>query len=158
MDSSIKSINEQRNSDKNTRQKVLRNMLDRNDFFTHDDILQELKNQGIVTSQSTVQRDLQTLGFKKNNHGYFSLSEEKQKKYALSTLYELLHSNNAATCRNVKTFFIKTDKGKAQELSILIEEVFDEIVLKTIIDLDSIMIFADEDEITEEFLELFNGE
>ncbi len=158
MESNIKSINKQRSSAKITRQKSIRLILERNDFSRHEDIVFELKKQGIDTSQSTVQRDLKELGFKKNSYGYFELSYKEQKKYNLDTLYELLHSSDAATCGHVKTFFIKTDKGKAQEISMLIEKVFKGIVLKTIIDLDSIVLFADGDEVSDEFLELFDGE
>lgn len=73
-------------------------------------------------------------------------------------LYDLLVSSDSGTASNVQTYFIKTEKGKAQQISFHLEQAFSNIVLKTFIDLDSVLIFVDGDEVTDEFLEVFKGE
>ncbi|RQW19103.1 hypothetical protein EH196_19385 [Bacillus sp. C1-1] len=156
MDSNIKSINKQRISAKSIRQYSIRRILERNNFSRHQDIVLELKKEGIDTSQPTVQRDLKELGYKKNSSKYFELSYKKQEKYNLDTLYELLDSSKAKKYEKVKTYFIKTEIGKAQEVALLIEKVFKEIVLKTIIEVDSILIFADGKKVSNDFSKLFD--
>lgn len=147
--------NNERLLEKKKRHQAIHLLLEKMDLRTHEDIVLELQNQGIKSSQSTVHRDLEHLGIKKNNAGYFRPSHEVQKKFHRDILYDLLISSDSSTSSNVQTYFIKTAKGRAQQIAFHLEQAFSCIVLKTIIDLDSILVFADGYEVTEEFLEVF---
>lgn len=155
MTTNIHSSNNERLLKMKKRQQTIHHILQNTDLGTEDEIVLALKNQGIKTSQPTVHRDLEQLGIKKNNDGYFKPSHEVQKKFNLDTLYALLISSDSSTSSNVQTFFIKTEKGKAQQIAFHLEQAFSDIVLKTIVDLDSILVFVDEEELTEEFLKVF---
>ncbi|MFD1031725.1 arginine repressor [Metaplanococcus flavidus] len=158
MNSNIDVTNKQRSKTKKARRNFIQNLLDTEKIFNQEDIKNALKQHGITASQSTVQRDLEYLGFKKNkNDGHFELSSQAKYQYTLDSLYDLLEDNNSAICSNVKTFIIKTNRGKAQEISMLIEEVFEEIVLKTIVDMDTVLIFADGDELSDDFQRVVNA-
>ncbi|PTY81209.1 hypothetical protein B5V88_05380 [Heyndrickxia sporothermodurans] len=158
MEANIHSNNNERLLEKKKRHQAIHLLLGEMDLRTHEDIVLELQKQGIKTSQSTVHRDLEHLGIKKNNDGYFKPSHDVQKKFHLDILYDLLISSDSSTSSNVQTYFIKTEKGKAQQIAFHLEQAFNDIVLKTIIDLDSVLVFADGDEATDEFLEVFEGE
>ncbi|MGW6190586.1 hypothetical protein ACWFRC_07525 [Bacillus cereus] len=155
IETNIRLKNNERLLEKKKRHEAIHFILEKTDLRTHEEIVHELKIKGIKTSQSTVHRDLDHLGIKKNINGYFKLSLGVQKKFHLDSLYDLLISNNSSTSSNVQTYFIKTEKGKAQQISFHLEQAFSDIVLKTLIDLDSVLVFADGDEVTQEFLELF---
>jgi transcriptional regulator of arginine metabolism len=158
MVTTIHSKNNERLLEKEKRHQAIHLLLEKIDLRTHEDIVLELQNQGIKTSQSTVHRDLEHLGIKKNNDGYFKPSHDVQKKFHLDILYDLLVSSDSRTASNVQTYFIKTEKGKAQQIAFHLEQAFSSIVLKTFIDLDSVLVFVDGDEVTDEFLEVFKGE
>lgn len=158
METNIHSKNNERLLEKKKRHQTIHLLLEEMDLRTHEDIVLELQNQGIKTSQSTVHRDLEHLGIKKNNDGYFKPSHDVQKKFHLNILYDLLLSSDSGTASNVQTYFIKTEKGKAQQIAFHLEQAFTSIVLKTFIDLDSVLVFVDGDEVTDEFLEVFKGE
>lgn len=155
MKTNIHLNNNERLSSMKKRHQAIHLLLDNMDLRTHEDIVLELQKQDIKTSQSTVHRDLEQLSIKKNDDGYFKPSREIQKKFHLDILYDLLISNGSSTSSNVQTYFIKTEKGRAQQIAFHLEQAFSSIVLKTIIDLDSILVFADGDEVTGEFLEVF---
>jgi transcriptional regulator of arginine metabolism len=150
--------NNERSSGMKKRQQAIHLILENMDLRTGDEIVFELQKQGIKTSQPTVHRDLEHLGIKKNNDGYFKPSNEVQKKFHLDILYDLLVSSGSSASSNIQTYFIKTERGKAQQIAFHLEQAFNDIVLKTIIDLDSVLVFADGDEVTDEFLEVFEGE
>lgn len=158
METNIHSNNNGRLLEKKKRHQAIHLLLEEIDLRTHEDIVLELQNQGIKTSQSTVHRDLEHLGIKKNNDGYFKPSHDVQKKFHLDNLYDLLVSSGSRASSNIQTYFIKTEKGKAQQIAFHLEQAFNDIVLKTIIDLDSVLVFADGDEVTDEFLEVFEAE
>lgn len=111
----------------------------------------------MTTSQPTVHRDLKELGIQKNSNNKFEPSEEIQKNFHLDHIYDLLITHNARVCSNVVTYFILTEKGKAQEIAFHMEGAFSHIILKTIVGLDNIVVFADGDEVTEEFHAIFAG-
>jgi transcriptional regulator of arginine metabolism len=158
MKSNIHFKNNERSSGMKRRQQAIHLILENMDLRTEDAIVQELEKQGIKTSQTTVHRDLEHLGIRKNNEGYFKPSHEVQKKFHLDILDDLLISSDSSTSSNVQTYFIKTEKGKAQQIAFHLEQAFNNIVLKTIIDLDSVLVFADGEEVTAEFLKVFGEE
>jgi transcriptional regulator of arginine metabolism len=158
MKTNIHINNNERMSGIKKRHQTLHSILKKMDLRTHEDIVLELQKRDIKTSQSTVFRDLEQLRIKKNHDGYFKPTDEVQKKFHFNTLYDLLLSSESSTSSNVQTYFIRTEKGKAQQIAFHLEQAFRHIVLKTIIDLDTVLVFADGDEVSVEFLELFNGE
>lgn len=158
MKNNIYSTNKERTSRKEIRQQSLRKILREQNLSTHEEILDELKKRGITISQATIHRDLNELGYGKNQENFFELSEQTQQQYQMKELYDLFESEGLGFYTHVKPLFISTKKGKAQEISVLLEEVFGEIILKTIVDVDNIIAFADEEEITEEFTQFFQIE
>lgn len=157
MENNIRSKNYERIQERKKRHESIHRLLNKKDLRTHEDIVVELQNHGIKTSQPTIHRDLEYLGIKKDDEGYFKLTNKAQKQFHLNNLYDLLINNDSRVSSNVQSFFIKTEKGKAQQIAFHLEQAFSDIVLKTIIDFDSILVFADGEEVTEEFLKVFGG-
>ncbi|MGC7929586.1 hypothetical protein ACP3VS_13270 [Lysinibacillus sp. VIII_CA] len=158
MKKSFSEKNVERNHEKKKRHREIHIILEQQNITTHDEIVKELSKRNIVTSQSTVYRDLEELGIRRNANRVYKPSEEIQKKFHIDALYDLLMANDSLVCDNVVTYFINTKKGKAQEIAFHLEEAFNNIVLKTIIGLDNVVIFADGNEITDEFHSIFVGQ
>lgn len=159
MKNNLHSKNKERLLKQKKRHQAIHQLISENQKLRrHEDIILELKNKGIEASQSTVFRDLDKLSIKKNKEGYFELSAFSQKSFHYSFLYDLLTETNSSTAADIQTYFIKTENGKAQEIAFHIERAFPNIVLKTSIDLDSVLVFADGEEVTDKFLKVFEGE
>ncbi|SDM42611.1 hypothetical protein [Sediminibacillus halophilus] len=140
---------------KNKRHKNIFEIIDQEELTTANEIVEELRKRNIATSQPTVHRDLKELGIKKNINNIFEPTEEIHKNFHLDLIYDLLITHNAHTSSNVATYFISTEKGKAQEIAFHMEKAFSNIILKTIVGLDNIVVLVDGDEITEEFHNIF---
>lgn len=158
IETNIDAANKKRKSVKDIRQKAIQIILNDKNISTHSQLINELKKREIETSQATIHRDLIDLCYKKNQNNFLKLSKQTQQQYQLKELYDLFESEGLGFYTHVKPFFISTKKGKAQEISVLLEEIFGEIILKTIVDVDSIIVFADEEEITDEFSQFFQIE
>jgi len=110
VETNIHSKNNTRLLEKKKRHKAIHRLLNEGDIGTHDEIVSKLREEEIFTSQTTIHRDLEQLGIKKNIEGYFKPSHEIKQRFHLETLRELIVNSDSTTCSNVQTFFIKTEK------------------------------------------------
>lgn len=157
MKKNISEKNKNKILEKNKRHRNIFEIIEEGELTTENDIVVELNKRNILTSQPTVHRDLKELGIKKNNNNVFEPSENIQKNFHLEQIYDLLIAHNAYSCSNVATYFISTEKGKAQEIAFHMENAFKNIILKTIVGLDHIVVFADGNEVTEDFHNIFDN-
>lgn len=137
------------------RRQELLNLLSKNDFQSHEEVIEALKKLNISVSQSTISRDMDDLGIKKNKEGYYKPSKKSEKDLLMDTLKNLLESNNTNTFTTVATYFMKTDEGKAQEIAYYLRKSFDDSILATNVGLDYIILFVDAENPPKELLELF---
>lgn len=61
------------------RRQELLNLLSKNDFQSHEEVIEALKKLNISVSQSTISRDMDDLGIKKNKEGYINLRKNPRK-------------------------------------------------------------------------------
>lgn len=137
------------------RRKLIYELVDEYDLQREEDIVDKLAERNIIVSQPTVHRDLKELSIGKDHENNFKPESNFKKDYHIDLLYDLLIDGNSHVASNIKTYFIKTDKGKAQEIAFHLEKTFGSVVLKTIVGIDDVIIFADGDDVDEDFHNIF---
>ncbi|MGE8052880.1 hypothetical protein ACQKOD_02750 [Bacillus mycoides] len=134
---------ERKTSEKNNRHELILSILQQYEVKKERDLLSLLSEKGIEISQPTIHRDLNDLGVIKNEFGIYQpniLDRINKHKYELN---KILNKNKASYYPKVKTLFIKTRPGTSQAIAHHLEKIFEEIILKSTIDSDSITLLVD---------------
>ncbi|MBI4743479.1 MAG: arginine repressor [Actinobacteria bacterium] len=109
---------------KEQRQKAIKSIIENKGVKTQQDLLEELKKIGIETTQATLSRDLEELGFDKiKNQGGYILSKEDIPVDKLNHLEQMLKNFVRSVNESENVIVIKTSAGNAQGVALAIDEV-----------------------------------
>lgn len=155
----IEQLNEKRIINKKDRHELILELLQENDVKKESEIQNYLFDKGIKISQPTIHRDLKDLGVIKNKFGILQLNTLDKRNQHLKELKSLLNSHRTAYSPNVKTIYIQTSSGTSQAIAFHLENIFKEIILKAIIDYDSITLLVDAESFhkNDEFQQILNA-
>lgn len=139
----IEQLNEKKTVTKNDRQDLILEFLRINDVKKESEILSFLSDQGIKISQPTINKDLKYLGVIKNDFGIYQPNILDRRNKHKHELKMLLKKNNASYYSEVKTIFIRATHGTSQAIAYHLENIFEDIILKSTIDTNSITFLVD---------------
>jgi transcriptional regulator of arginine metabolism len=144
------------------RQRLLKKIVAEQGISGQNQLLAELRKQGIDTTQATISRDLQEMGFfkfrvKPGEYKYKML--EKTLKGEIWDRLGLLFNNFVRVIKSTKNMIlVKTTPGNAQGVASLIDDLERKEILGTVAGDDTILIIIDSDnnraEIEKEFKQL----
>lgn len=144
------------------RRQILRHIVIERGIGDQHHMLDELKKQGIETTQATISRDLQEMGFVKIRMGPGDYKYELLEKTSEGAIWErlkLLFQNFVTEVRSTKNLIlIKTSPGNANGVASLIDGLVHNGILGTVAGDDTILVVIDTDKnrrkVEEEFKQL----
>lgn len=108
---------------KTKRQTAVKNIIENMNIKTQQELLEELKKIGIETTQATVSRDLEELGFDKiKNQGGYILDKEDVSENKIEHLERMVKDFVKDIKENGNIIVIKTSAGNAQGVALAIDE------------------------------------
>lgn len=108
---------------KTERQTAIKNIIDKKNIKTQQDLLEELKEIGIETTQATLSRDLEELGFDKiKNQGGYILKIEDAPVNKLDHLEQMVRNFVKNVTESENIVVIKTSAGNAQGVALAVDE------------------------------------
>jgi len=131
---------------KRNRQALLRDIVGRREFSGQEQILRTMKSKGIRTTQATVSRDLQEMGFVKLRlrPGFFRYELlDRSAKRGLWERLKVLFENFVTGIRSTTNLMlVKTSPGNANGVASLIDSLNKPEILGTVAGDDTILIVA----------------
>lgn len=109
----------------------------------------ELEDEGVIISQSTLSRDTKDLEVGRNSEtGFLEVGESANSKIHIDNLWSLAKDSypSSGIVNKIDIHYLISPIGKAQEIAFHLQESFPTIVLKTIVDMTSILVIADGEE------------
>ncbi len=137
------------NHTKIERQHLLRKIITEQGIGNQHKLFDELKKHGIDTTQATISRDLQEMGFFKVRIGPGEYKYELLERASEGMIWDrlrLLFHNFVTDVKSTKNFIlIKTTPGNAQGIASLIDDVTRSEILGTVAGDDTILVVIDTD-------------
>ncbi len=131
------------------RQHFLKKIIEEQSVGDQNHLLNELKKHGIVTTQATISRDLQELGFVKVRVApglYRYKTVEKVSKNLVYNRLRILFKNFVTGIKSTNNLIlIKTSPGNANSIASLIDGLDHKEILGTIAGDDTILLVVDTD-------------
>jgi transcriptional regulator of arginine metabolism len=138
-----------KNYTKNQRQKLLRKVIIEHGIGDQHQLLDELKKHGLDTTQATISRDLQEMGFFKVRIKPGEFKYEFLERASGEMIWErlgLLFHNFVTEVKGAKNLIlIKTTPGNAQGIASLIDGITRGEILGTVAGDDTILVIVDKD-------------
>ena len=132
---------------KNQRQQLLKSIIEEHGIGDQNRLLDELKRQGVETTQATVSRDLQEMGIVKvrESPGVYEYKMiEKESQGLLRDRLKILFQDFVTDIRSTNNLLlIKTSPGNAAGVASLIDRLDRKEILGTIAGDDTILVVVD---------------
>ncbi len=131
------------------RQHFLKKIIEEQSIGDQNHLLNELKKHGIATTQATISRDLQEMGFVKIRIGPGLYKYKTVEKASRSLIYDrlrILFKNFVTEVKSTNNLIlIKTSPGNANSIASLIDGLEHKEILGTIAGDDTILLVVDTD-------------
>lgn len=156
MEANIRNRNKKVKETAKKRRDALIDILNEEQLETFEEFIIPLRKRDLIASVSTIRRDLKAINASKQEGSYYKLDESAKKNQYIEKLNDI--SNEFLIATDVKIFFIKTEEGYAQQVAYYLENIYSDKILKTVVDLDTILLFVDNEEVDEGFNKFVYGE
>lgn len=135
------------------RHQIIRDLLLNKKIKNQKNLKLELEDEGVIVAQATLSRDMKDLEVGRNSEtGFLEVGESSNSKIHLKNLYNLAVNSypSSGIFNKIDIHYLNSPIGKAQEIAFHLEEAFPTIVLKTIVDMTSILVIVDGEEWTKQ--------
>jgi arginine repressor len=137
------------------RQDIIINIINQKEIKTHIQLVEELKNRGIQSSQSTVSRDLEELKISKSGVKRKYIIQDL-KDYHLVQIKDLIQKNKSQYFPRISQRYLKTGEGDSSVYANHLKKAFPVAILDVTIREDSLLLLINEEDDEENLKELDN--
>jgi transcriptional regulator of arginine metabolism len=133
---------------KNLRQKKILEIIEKYDIDTQDTLIQRLREEGIVATQTTLSRDIRDLQLIKTMtpRGTYKYSVSHGRKETIPVINSSLTKSVIKVVAAKNIVVIKTFPGMANAIAVFVDALEQKNIIGTVAGDDTILLVVDEDE------------